>query len=190
MKELSLEQKLAKFEEVAKEAEKIRKLDHERDKAFHAQGYNGAGQISLKREIDKTSTELLMAKALELRLAGFSYAKIAEAIQVSLSTAQKYCKDALQLSLHENIDSARTLEIERLDSYLKRLQPLIEANDLQALDRALKIHERKSKLQGLEFRPADNPATVDDATKKLAQKYGISEAEAAEYIKAGQQMVS
>jgi len=108
-----------------------------------------------KSRRSKNSVELLerRMKALELRKAGMSYMAIGKQLGVESSTA---CADVNKLlnerieDNKENEDYTLYLELERLDSLLVETWKQVIQGDLQAIDRALKIMERRSKYLGLD----------------------------------------
>ena len=90
-------------------------------------------------------------QALELRKAGVSYARIAEALgYASGSGAHKAVSSALKKTLQEPSDELRMLEIERLDAMLAAIWGSVKQGQYGAQDRALKIMERRAKLLGLD----------------------------------------
>lgn len=96
-------------------------------------------------------------KALALRKAGVSYQSIADAIGYKdPSGAWRAVKSALKLTLQEPAEELRTLELARLDDMLKAIASHVQAGNLTAIDRALKIQDRRAKLLGL-----DMPAKLD-----------------------------
>jgi hypothetical protein len=56
----------------------------------------------------------------------------------------------LRETLQEPADEVRQLELLRLDRYLSAIAEKVDSGDLKAIDRALKIMERRSKLLGLD----------------------------------------
>jgi hypothetical protein len=124
---------------------------------------------SLARETD----------ALQLRRNGATYPQIAERLGLSTSGAHEAVKRALDRTLTEAAPDVRKLELERLDSLLvtaltvlARPHPLVQGGrvvldqqgqplrddgpTLAALDRVLKIQERRARLLGL-----DAPTKLD-----------------------------
>lgn len=92
-------------------------------------------------------------QALELRRAGLSYATIARRIGLSKSRAHALVQLGLQEARAQNAASAEELRVEelsRLDGMLAKVYPKAAKGDLQAVDRVLKIGERRAKLLGLE----------------------------------------
>jgi hypothetical protein len=96
-------------------------------------------------------------KALTLRKAGVSYQSIADTLGYKTAGgAWVAVKAGLKKTLVEPADELRTLEIARLDDYLKAIANHVSAGNLTAIDRALKIQQRRAALLGL-----DMPAKVD-----------------------------
>lgn len=96
-------------------------------------------------------------RALELRKAGKSYGEIARAVGYKgASGAHAAVRLALKKTLQEPADELRKLEIARLDAMLSAVWPRVEMGDPRAVEVALKIEERRSRLLGL-----DAPAEVD-----------------------------
>lgn len=90
-------------------------------------------------------------KALTLRKAGAGYWAIAEALGYKdHSGAWRAVKAALKKTLQEPADELRQLELARLDDMLKAIAPHVAAGNLTAIDRALKIQERRARLVGLD----------------------------------------
>lgn len=110
---------------------------------------------------DKKTNEYLLArsmKALDMRLTGKSYQEIGDELGVSYVTAYNDCKKLLaryEDQLKPNVEHVRRMERNRLDKMLSSIWPRVEAGDDNAIDKALKIMERRAKIQGL-----DMPARV------------------------------
>lgn len=93
------------------------------------------------------------AQALELRMAGFSYPEIAAKLGIAVGTAHKYVAGSIAKTRQEAAETAeeiRTLEVSRLDKMLAVLAPMAESGDMQAIDRILKIQERRAAYLGLD----------------------------------------
>lgn len=103
-------------------------------------------------------------KALELRKAGVSYESIASVLGYkSASGAHRAVGAALKKTLQEPADDLRNLELERLDKLLSGLWSRASGGNEYAVDRILKIMERRARLLGL-----DAP-TKQDITSKGEQ---------------------
>lgn len=120
----------------------------------------------------KTRAEQLIAaerrkKAFALRKGGASYPEIAEALGVSVSTAHGYVKDTLgqlQTETREDAEQIRDLELMRLDSMWMALAPSIAKGHLQAIDKGIKIMERRSRFLGLDM-PVKTALTNPDGSE-------------------------
>jgi hypothetical protein len=93
------------------------------------------------------------AKALELRRMGKGYTEIAAALGIGKSQAHRL----VQAGLHDareqimaSADDLRSEEISRLDGMLSGLWPDARKGNQGAVDRVLKIMERRAKLLGLD----------------------------------------
>lgn len=96
-------------------------------------------------------------QALELRKAGVSYQRIAEALGFnSPQAAWKAVNSALKKTVQEPSDELRKLEVERLDAAAAAIYPSVKQGQYGAIDRWIRIMERRAKLLGL-----DMPAKVD-----------------------------
>ena len=102
-------------------------------------------------------------QALELRMAGATYAKIAEALGISVAGAHGAVMRALKRlneKVTEDAEEMRRLELERLDSLMLTLWPQAKRGNQGAIDRILRIMKRRAELLGL-----DAPARTDVTTK-------------------------
>ena len=94
--------------------------------------------------------------ALEYRTKGYSLQLIADKIDgLSVSGVSKTLKVALENLLTKQLESTdhlRTLELQRLDElwYTAYKQAITGINNLQAIDRCLKIMKRRAELLGLD----------------------------------------
>lgn len=91
------------------------------------------------------------ADALELRKAGVTLAAIAERLGYrGPSSADSAIRAALKKTLQPPADEVRELEIERLDALLLALWPQARQGNQGAIDRVIKIMERRARLLGLD----------------------------------------
>ena len=103
---------------------------------------------SLTRRINAHDRHL---KALELRKAGATYRAIAEQLGYAQPRgAHKAVSSALKATLREPAEELRTLELERLDAMALALWRRAQAGDEKAVDRCLRIMERRARLLGLD----------------------------------------
>lgn len=95
-----------------------------------------------------------MAKALKLREAGSTYEQIGNILNISLTQAYRDVTDALHLTIQEPADQLRETEARRLDALMRSLWRKATNTDspqqLGAVDRIIRIQERRAKLLGLD----------------------------------------
>lgn len=97
-----------------------------------------------------SQSEERRAKALELHLAGVSYAEIAKAVgYASKSGAHKAVQEALAAARPEPGVPASLPEsqLARLDAMLKGLWPAARRGDVHAVDRVLKIEAERREIE-------------------------------------------
>jgi len=100
-------------------------------------------------------------QALELRRAGVHYDEIARQLGYrTASGAYEAIRSAMRRTLQEPADELRKLECERLDAALAAIWPLVQQGDLAAIDRMLRISQRRSELLGLDA-PRAVSATIE-----------------------------
>lgn len=112
------------------------------------------------------------AEAARLRSRGWSYRRIAAELDLSVSNAHAAVQRALRAIVEEPAQDVRTLELERLDGMYDAVMKVLEAKHftvsqgrlikiddepleddgpvLAAVDRLLRIQERRAKLLGLD----------------------------------------
>lgn len=93
-------------------------------------------------------------KALRLRKAGLGYEAIAQKVGYSNpGSAYKAVQQALKATLREPADDVRILEAERLDRLMLGLWKQASGGDTDAVDRVLRIMDRRARLLGLDAPP-------------------------------------
>lgn len=113
------------------------------------------------------------AKALELHLAGASYQTIADQLgYASKASAHKIVQQALdELGTPDLDESGVSTELARLDAMLTGLWPKARRGDVAAVDRVLKISERRAAIQAMtesgRRRAADEEAGASGALGRL-----------------------
>lgn len=119
-------------------------------KAVNNQASNDAARLATQ---DKRE------KALDLRRAGASLRDIGRALGVSHVTAKEYLDDAmkdLQAAQNEKAEATRAVELDRLDRLHMAAWPLATGKDtdadtrFKAIDRLVRIADRRAKLLGLD----------------------------------------
>lgn len=114
------------------------------------------------KELSKIADRRL--QALEMRKGGGSYRAIAR--QLGISEAQAYrdvargLKDIAELQAAVSED-VRTLEIERLDALLLPMYQQARQGNQGAVDRVLRIMERRARLLGLDAPTKIAPTNLD-----------------------------
>jgi hypothetical protein len=120
---------------------------------------------SLTRQVRAHERHL---QALELRKAGVTYEVIAGQLgYANASGARKAVVSALKATLREPAAELRELELARLDAMLLPLWRPVQAGDEKAVDRALRIMERRARLLGLDRKTAEGE--VPDTVKVVVE---------------------
>lgn len=113
-----------------------------------------AEPITSERRVKATERQ---RQALELRKAGASFEAIADRLGYgSKSGAYQAVMSAIKRTLREPADEVRELEEQRLDALLLAIWPQATKGNQGAIDRALRIMERRARLLGL-----DKPAKLE-----------------------------
>lgn len=120
-----------------------------------------AGQGESKTSQRRIEAVEKQKQALELRKAGATYEAIAKKLEyANASGAEHAIKAALKATVQDSADSVRHLEVERLDAMLLGLWKMVNSGNLGAVDRVLRIMERRAKLLGLDA-PAKTYSKVE-----------------------------
>jgi sigma-70-like protein len=123
------------------------------------------------------------ASAVALRAQGHSYRDIAAVLDVSVSNAYQAVQRALRAIIEEPASELRALELERLDELTREAQAVMRRDHLAvsngkvvtydgapviddqpvlgAIDRLVKISERRAKLLGLDAKDAHDMGIAD-----------------------------
>ena len=110
--------------------------------------------------------------ALKLRRTGMAYEDIAIRLGYKCRSSAYYAvKAVLERREREPANEVRAMELGRLDRMLQTLWPRVEFGDLEAMDRALKIMERRAKYEGL-----DRPSAVALTNPEGTKEYGSGDA--------------
>ena len=92
-------------------------------------------------------------KAFALRMAGATYEQIGAQLGVTTGAAYKMVKRVLERTRRETdelADELRRLEVERLDALTLTLWKQATAGNFGAVDRVLRVMERRARLLGLD----------------------------------------
>lgn len=102
----------------------------------------------------KLAAQTKIARALELRLAGHNWDQIAQRVgYASRSAAYSSVMEHMArraAESNEDSDQLRALELDRMDRYLKTLDPKVKKGDPRAISIALRVGERRARLLGLD----------------------------------------
>lgn len=91
---------------------------------------------------------------MELRREGKSYSKIGEELGCSAARAHKIVTEELRKirdKLAEETSEVKTLELQRLDKLFDIAFKKADAGNLPAIDRCIRIMERRARLLGLDM---------------------------------------
>jgi hypothetical protein len=107
-----------------------------------------SGRPTKSAKVDTLKRE---TQVLELRSKGWTWQRIADATgYANASAAYNAFDKAIKRTMQPASDEVRTLELERLDRFLSYLWSAIESGDPAAIDRGLKIMDRRAKYLGLD----------------------------------------
>ncbi len=109
--------------------------------------------VAAKSSVRRIRTTEKTLKALELRKRGLNYTQIGKKLGCNRSTACRYVLSELENladKCREEAAQVRDLELQRLDALYLKAWEAVEGGDLPAIDRCLRIMERRAKLLGLD----------------------------------------
>ena len=127
-------------------------------------------QLAAARE-KREATKRKEREALELRTAGHGWQEIADQLgYANASGPWKAVDRILAKQIREPAETLIALELVRLDAMLKAIFEKILLGDLGAIDRGLRIMERRAKLLGL-----DRPMKFDvrSMVDEIAAEFGL-----------------
>lgn len=126
------------------------------------------GKSTGKAKTRRTDAAGRSAKALELRLSGLDYAEIAVRLGYrDKSGAWRAVEGELSKVRHEHASQVLALDLSRLDALLHTVWDKAIQGDLPALDRALKVLERRARYFDLDGK-AGSTADQLRAVQELA----------------------
>lgn len=106
---------------------------------------------SAKRDSRKAEKAERRRKALELRRAGASYEQIAAQLHyTNKGSVWRDVRTAIQDIYREPAQDVVKIELQRLDAMLLGLWAKAKSGDTQAIDRVLRIQERRAAYEGLD----------------------------------------
>lgn len=101
-------------------------------------------------DVGLTAEEVI---ALDLFIQGHNYQQVAEEMGVSHTTAWRRVQSGVKKRFHQitdDLDQWILQQVEYLLKALKALEGSVKSGDVQAIDRAVKVFDRLSKLLGLD----------------------------------------
>lgn len=116
-------------------------------------------------------------QALELRKAGATYETIATRLSVTKAAAFKMVTTLLAETAAQPAAEVRELEIHRLDAMILGLWRAATAGDVSAIDRVLKIMDRRAAYLGLDA-PKQVRVDITERVRQFAEMYGLDPDEA------------
>lgn len=115
-------------------------------------------------------------KVHELRRRGHTFLEIGHELEVGTTTAWRaYHRQIRRSPESATVEEARELELERLDGMLRAMYAKAEAGDHLAVDRVLKISQRRAKLLGLDLVSPSSTRIPDGEEREGAA--GVSQIE-------------
>lgn len=144
-----------------------------------ANGKKNGGPVKPVKVTVKRLTELeKQTKALQLRCAGVTLREIAIQLGYSHHSGAQYAVDAaLKNTYIEPNEDLRKLELERLDLLMVPLFMQARQSNLGAVDRVLKIMERRARLTGL-----DKPVAFSVDWREEAKRHGLDPIDVLEQV--------
>lgn len=123
---------------------------------------------SSKRDARKLDLAVRRQQALKLRLAGVSLESIAEKLGYAhKSNASKDIRGAIKEIYREAAEEVRTLELERLDRIMFAVWQKAIAGDSAAIDRVLRIMDRRAQYLGLDSPKETSVEVKSDSRERI-----------------------
>ncbi len=121
---------------------------------------------SSKRDTKKVARAELARKVLELRKAGASHDQIADQLGLAnRSVSWKLFSAALHEIIREPAQDVLALELDRLDAMLLGCWTKAKSGDTQAIDRVIRIMDRRTAYLGLDAPKSNSTEMVISTTK-------------------------
>lgn len=111
----------------------------------------GGSAADLPEDIPRSERAALMRmEALTLRMAGISYERIAERLQISEREATNLVRNALRRAERQTVEEKRALENEAYDKLQSVYWAKALSGDLKAFDAVMKLSRARRELNGLD----------------------------------------
>lgn len=123
------------------------------------------GRVGIQQTVDElAATREKERQAVELALAGANLEQIAQAVgYADKSGASRAIHRSLDRHEAPAVQEMRALENARLDRLQTVLWPTAMAGDLKAIDRLLRLFERRARMNGLDQQSARDAGALADA---------------------------
>lgn len=117
----------------------------------------------------------------ELKLAGWTLEAIAAEMHLSIGTVHNRIQARLDARVQPLADQLRTMEVDRLDRYLAKLDDLIQQGKAVARNTevAVKVSERRSKIMGIDAAEKIEAVITEVTQEDIALGELVREAQAA-----------
>ena len=129
------------------------------------QSATGRAQSAKVERTNETQLATRAAVVFEMRTQGQTYYQIAQTLKLDPRTVRADVERELEQRVSPKVLEYRELEDARLDRYLDKLSPKIEAGDPKAIQTALNISVRRARLHGL-----DSPVRIDMIKTEVTQE--------------------
>ncbi len=118
-------------------------------------------------------------EALKLRLEGNTYQEIGDALSISKTAAYKLIESAFLEEKEKYLELAEVVryqELSRLDLYLKSLKAKLDNGEINAINAALRIMERRAFYIPTEIVKDEKPASVvSEIDSKALEELSVDE---------------
>lgn len=121
----------------------------------------------------RANTAFRQARALELRIEGYTQDQIAEALGVTQPTVCRMIKRALKERTTMGADELRRLEHERMESLHAEMWRYAKKGDTAAASVVTRLMERRAKLHGLDAPQVSGGAGEDGQVQTLMLYVGL-----------------
>jgi DNA-binding Lrp family transcriptional regulator len=138
-------------------------------------GYPGRGEAKTSKR--RLEAHQRAVQALELRKAGATYDTIAARLGVTRTAVINMVRRMLQETAAAPAAEVRELELHRLDTMILGLWQQARSGDVQAIDRVLKIMDRRASYLGLDA-PKQVRVDITERVRQFAEMYGLDPDEA------------
>lgn len=134
---------------------------------------------SPKQQAAELQIEMRRAKSAKLKLAGWNMRDIAAHLKCSVGTVHSDIAAVFERTRDTAdgfLERAKAISLARLDVATKGIWPSVEAGDLDAVDRLVRLESRRAKLEGLDAAVKSEvnlaQSSVADAARIVRETFG------------------